>query len=134
VRKERTEGGSERGSVTFVAVAVIGLVMALVLLSADMCRVLVAGARAQTAADAAALAAVQDMAVASGDPPAAAAAFASANGAVLESCSCSQADSAAQVTVSADAGDLLLLYPVGVVRAEARAEIGMAEASPAPSP
>lgn len=94
----------ERGAVSLV-VATGALVLSLLALcAADLGSILLARARAQAAADAAALAAVvqQVPVLAEGveSPEDAARAEAEANGAQLESCSCAPGTEAADVDVS----------------------------------
>jgi len=90
----------ERGSVTVVTAGVIAVALVVALASADVARVLMAKGSAQTAADAAALAAAQDLVLASDTSPAAdAAAFAQANGASLVACDCAPGSTVAIVTV-----------------------------------
>ncbi|TMK96699.1 MAG: hypothetical protein E6G40_10465, partial [Actinobacteria bacterium] len=80
---------SEAGSVTVLAAAVLFLAGVLVLVAVDLLRVVQARARAQTAADAAALAAAQEIAVPAGRTPAEVAAeYAERNGGTLVSCDC----------------------------------------------
>ncbi len=113
---------AERGSVTIVAAAVLGVVAVLALGTADLVRSLAAVGRAQTAADAAALAAARDLAVPIGEEPeAAAVAFAGRNGARLLSCACATGTGAVVVVVEV----ALHLATLGdrVVRARARAVV-----------
>jgi secretion/DNA translocation related TadE-like protein len=92
--------GTERGSVTILVAVVILLGGVLALASVDVLRALEAKARAQTAADAAALAAAQEMVVSSfNDPATAAADYAQRNGAVLLACDCPAGGSQAVVHV-----------------------------------
>ena len=80
---------SEAGSVTVLAASVLFLAGVLVLVAVDLLRVVQARARAQTAADAAALAAAQEIAVPAGRTPAEVAAeYAERNGGTLVSCDC----------------------------------------------
>ena len=75
--------------------------MLLALVLADLGIVVVARARAQTAADAAALAAAGDLVIGGGNNPAARAAeYARANGGVLNECQCSPGTREVQVAVS----------------------------------
>ena len=93
-------GGRERGSVTVVTAGVMALVLVIALASADLARVVIAKGTAQTAADAAALAAAQDLVLPSDTSPAeSAATFALANGALLVSCACDRGSFEALVTV-----------------------------------
>ncbi len=114
----------ERGSVTIVAAAVLLLVVVLGLGVADVCRVLVGSSRAQTAADAAALAAAQELAFPSGlDPAQAAGEFAERNGASLTACECEVGSTEAIVTVELPVGPLFLAGSGRTARADARAVI-----------
>jgi putative Flp pilus-assembly TadE/G-like protein len=91
--------------------------------SADLSRASVARGRAQLAADAAALAAVQELAVPSGaDPAEVAAAYAERNGARLLECSCPVGSREATVTVALQA-ELPFLDQTRTVSASARAVI-----------
>ena len=99
VRVVNTRG--ERGSVSIVVVALMAVALALSMGAADLARVLTGAARAQTAADAAALAAAQELAVgSSGSAPGdLAAEYAGRNDAVLTSCTCDAGGTEAVVTV-----------------------------------
>jgi secretion/DNA translocation related TadE-like protein len=114
----------QRGSVTIVAAAVLFLTGILALASVDVMRAVEAKARAQTAADAAALAAAQELALPSGQSPAdAAAELAARNGAALVSCACDPggSDAVVEVTVTAP---MVLLGPDRTVMSSARAVVG----------
>ena len=92
--------GSERGSVTVLTAATILLAGVLCLVAVDLFRVVDVKARAQTAADAAALAAAQELAIPSPQSPAEAAAeYARLNGATLRSCDCERGSLEAIVAV-----------------------------------
>jgi DNA topoisomerase I len=115
---------SERGSVTIVTAAILAAVVILAMGAADVAHVFVAASRAQTAADAAALAAAQSLVVpGDGTPEDAAAEYAAKNGAGLLSCTCDEVTLDAQVLVSVPVGPLLLWADDRVVTAEARAII-----------
>jgi len=115
---------SESGSVTIVAAGLTLLACVLCLATVDIGRAVGAMGRAQTAADAAALAAAQAIAIPHGEQPVAAAArLAAANGAELQSCSCEPGASEAIVTVTLTAS-FVLLGPDRAVTARARAVIG----------
>lgn len=115
---------SERGSVSIVVVALVAVALVLVIGVADLARVLTRAARAQTAADAAALAAAQELATGSGVEPAdLAAAYAERNGAVLTACSCEAGGTEAVVTVAVQVGSLVLAPDDRVVTARARAVV-----------
>lgn len=115
--------GSERGSVTIGIVAVIVVVLVCTMGVADVGRVLVERSRAEMAADAAALAAAQDLALDAGDPGADAAAFAGHNGAELVRCECASGSLDAMVTVRRSFSGLLLLPGTHSLQAEARAVV-----------
>lgn len=127
----RARSGSERGAVTLVVAAAAALAVVLAAATADLSRVLVAAARAQTAADAAALAAVRELAL-PGDPePAAVAAeYAARNGASLLSCRCDRGTFEAVVAVRLPVGPLLLFDDDRSVGASARAVVVLPVASP----
>ncbi len=113
----------ERGSVSVVAATMLGLVLVLVLMSVDVLRTVEAAARGQTAADAAALAAAQDIALPSGrGPEEFAREYASRNGAMLVSCRCDPNGAEAVVQVESRI-DLLFVGRDRTVRSWARAVI-----------
>ena len=115
--------GGEGGTVSVVTAAMLVLTLVLSLAAVDLLRVLQARAVAQTAADAAALAAAQDMALRSGeDPAAAAAAYATRNGATLTSCACTPSGNEAVTEVEVVAS-FILLGPDRPVVARARAVV-----------
>jgi secretion/DNA translocation related TadE-like protein len=118
-------GGGERGSVSIVAAGLMVVALILAMGAADLARVLTAASRAQTAADAAALAAAQELALGSpGSGPAdLAAEYADRNGAGLTRCSCEAGTTEATVTVLVEVGSLLLLPGSRVVTAQARAVV-----------
>lgn len=116
----------ERGSASIVVAAVLGGAVILSLGAADLGRVLVQAARAQTAADAAALAAAQELAVPGGREPAEVASeYAAANGGVLTSCVCPTGGVDALVEVAIDVGDLLVATDGRTVSARARAVVDL---------
>jgi secretion/DNA translocation related TadE-like protein len=121
-----THGASrEDGS---VSVLVAGAVAALVVFSmgvADIARVMLAASRAQTSADAAALAAAQALALDEREPPPRelAADYATINGAALETCVCDPGSFAATVQVRMPVGGLLLFGDDRAVLASARAAV-----------
>jgi secretion/DNA translocation related TadE-like protein len=91
----------ERGSVSLVAAGLIVLTAILALLFVDLLQVLAAKGRAQTAADAAALAAVQELVIPSEQAPAdVAAEYVAINGAQLVSCRCDPGTTEAVVVVA----------------------------------
>jgi secretion/DNA translocation related TadE-like protein len=112
----------ERGSVTVVAAGMLVVLFVLVLGSADVAKTLAAVARAQTAADAAALAAAQEQGAPTGPgPEALAREYAASNGATLVECRCPPDGTEASVGVQAEVGGLLFLAGVDRVTATARA-------------
>lgn len=116
-------GDSERVSVTVVTAGTLAMALVLVLATADIFRSLQAVARAQTAADAAALAAAQEMVSPSGRPPREPAGdFAARNGANLLACRCEPGTFEAVVEVGMSV-PLLLLGPWRTVHASARAVV-----------
>jgi secretion/DNA translocation related TadE-like protein len=117
--------GSERGSVTIAAAGVIVITLVCTMGVADVGRVLVERSRTEMAADAAALAAAQDLALDEGDSVVDAAAFAAYNGAQLESCECPAGSFDAVVTVSRSFDGLLLFPGSHLIRASARAVVDM---------
>lgn len=117
-------GASERGSVSIVVVALLAVALVLTMGVADLARVLTCAARAQTAADAAALAAAQELATSGGAQPIElAASYAERNGAVLSACSCEAGGTEAVVTVTVQVGSLVLAPDDRVVTARARAVV-----------
>ena len=120
----RASAGAEAGSVSVLSIGVVFLACVLVLISVDLARAFQAKGHAQTAADAAALAAAQEIAIPSGASPSdVAAEYAERNGAVLVSCACDPGSTAAQVEVEVPI-DLVFLTPGRTVTGVARAVIG----------
>ncbi|MFB3739637.1 MAG: pilus assembly protein TadG-related protein [Candidatus Velamenicoccus archaeovorus] len=114
----------DRGSVTLVTAALVGVILVLALGAVDLTRVLVAVARAQTAADAAALASAQEQAIPSGlDPAEVAAVFAAHNGAELIGCACAVGAFEATATVRVPVDGLALVPGTRFAQATARAEV-----------
>ncbi len=115
----------DRGSVTVVAAAVMALVAVLTMGAADVGKALVARERAQAAADAAALAAAQELVMPTGRVPAELAAeYAARNGADLVRCACEADSSEAVVEARVAVGALLLIPGDRVAIAVARATTG----------
>lgn len=112
----------ERGSASLAVVAVSMLAMASALVVLDVARVVDVRIRAQTAADAAALAAA--VATYSGDPVREAGRFAALNGARLTRCRCpvDRSWETRVVEVSVAIGFDRWLLPFDRVEADARAE------------
>jgi secretion/DNA translocation related TadE-like protein len=118
----------ERGSVTVVTAGVIALLVVITMGAADVGHALVARAHAEQAADAAALAAAQEMAFSTGrEPSAVAAEYAERNGAALTACVCAAGATEAFVDVSVPVGSLLLLPGDRLVTARARAVVDLPE-------
>jgi secretion/DNA translocation related TadE-like protein len=116
---------SERGSVSVVLVAAMGVALVCTMGVADVGRVLVERSHAEAAADAAALAAAQDLALATGDPTTDAARFADDNGTVLIDCSCAVDGAEAVVTVRRSFTGLLLVPGSFSIDARARAVVDL---------
>ena len=113
----------EAGSVSIVTAATMALAMMLTMVSVDLLRALEAKGRAETAADSAALAAAQEIALPTGlSPVEVAAGYAERNGATLVSCTCEPhtTEAIAEVKVSAS---LSFLGGDRIVTARARAVI-----------
>jgi secretion/DNA translocation related TadE-like protein len=115
----------EHGSITILTVGALVMTLICTMGVADVGRVLIERSRAELAADAAALAAAQDLALADGEPAADAAAFASRNGSVLVSCSCAAGSLDAVVEVDRPFAGLLLVPGTLHVHAAARAVVDM---------
>ena len=112
----------ERGSVSVVVAAAVGMALVVTMGAADVGRALIARSRAEAVADLAALAAVQELAFPSGTEPSQLAAdYSVRNGARLVSCSCPEGTSEATVRVSVPVRGFLLPLAdrdvVGVARA-----------------
>src|SRR5918994_5496718 len=102
----------ERGSVSIVIAAGVGMALVIAIGVADVGRALIARSRAEAVADLAALAAAQELALPSGvDPSTVAAEYADRNGGRLVSCSCATGTSEAVVEVAVPARGFLL--PLG---------------------
>ena len=116
----------EAGSVSIVTAGTMALAMLLTMISVDLLRALEAKGRAEAAADSAALAAAQEIALPTGLSPAeVAAGYAERNGATLVSCTCEPhtTEAIAEVQVSAS---LSFLGGDRIVTARARAVIELA--------
>lgn len=117
---------SQRGSVSAVVAAVVGMALVLTMGVADVGRALVARSRAEVVADLAALAAAQELAMPSGSEPASVAnEYATRNGARLLSCGCELGSSEAMVRVSIEVGGFLLPLATRDVVATARAVVDL---------
>lgn len=116
----------ERGSVSIIVAAIIAALMVFVLGAADLAKVLTTAASAQTAADAAALAAAQELALPTGlDPGEVAREYAERNGAAVVGCECAAGTFETVVTVRMNVGALLLFTDDRVVEAKARAVVDL---------
>ena len=116
----------QRGSVSVLLAASILVVLVLVLGVTDLGRVLIARSKARTAADAAALAAADELALPTGaDPAQLAADYAARNGADLTACTCAVETFEADVMVQVTIGGLLLFPGARVVVARARAVVDL---------
>ncbi|MGH2766026.1 MAG: Rv3654c family TadE-like protein [Actinomycetota bacterium] len=113
---------SQRGSASIVIVGALGLAAVVAAFSADLSRVVVARARAQTAADAAALGAAQDLVISSSSAAQVASDLAQRNGARLVQCRCEPGSGEAVVTVEVEVS-LPLLSQTRTVSATARAVV-----------
>jgi secretion/DNA translocation related TadE-like protein len=114
----------ETGSVSIVVAAIVAMILVLGLGAADLAKALVAVSRAQAAADAAALAAAQELALPSGREPAdAASEYASRNGAELIECRCPAGTLEATVRVRVPVGYLSTLGGERIIEARARAVV-----------
>lgn len=118
---------AESGSVSVLVAAVVAALVVLSMGAADVARVLHAAAQAQTAADAAALAAAQALAIDEQGPTPASLAgeYAARNGAALQTCVCEPGTFVATVSVSVSVGDLFLIAGARTVLARARAEVDL---------
>ena len=118
----------ERGSITVVAAAVIAVIVVTTMGVADVGKALVARAHAQQAADAAALAAAQELALPTGRVPAEVAGdLAARNGATLTACTCASTATGAVVEVRVAVGSLLLVPGALSATATARAVVDLPE-------
>ena len=125
----RSTASAERGSVSVVAAAALVVCVVLAMLTVDAARALVASARAQAGADAAALAAAQELAMPTGrDPAALAGEYAGRNGGTLLRCDCPAGGTAAVVEVRVPMGPMLLLPDGRSASARARAVVDWASA------
>jgi Flp pilus assembly protein TadG len=105
---------------------VVVIMIVLTLGAADLGTALIARERAHAAADAAALAAAQELAMPSGSlPQLQAADYASRNGASLLSCTCDVGSQQAQVGVSVTIGHLFLFPGAHAVESRSRAVVDL---------
>lgn len=123
--------GSERGSAALTVIAGVGLAGLLLTAAADLGLFLLARSKAQTAADAAALAAAGTMIPGSlGEAGSEAERFAHANGARLLACDCPPRGSEAVVRVQVPVRFLLLRSGARYVTASARSEVELPHVPP----
>ena len=120
--KRSRQVGGERGSVSVVVAAAVGMALIVTMGAADVGRALIARSRAEAVADLSALAAAQELAFPSGtDPASFAADVAIRNGARLVSCSCAEGTSEAIVRLAIPVRGFLLPLAdrevIGVARA-----------------
>jgi secretion/DNA translocation related TadE-like protein len=114
---------NERGSVTLIVAASLAFAGVIGAFGADITRAIAARGRAQAAADAAALAAAQELVISSGrSPEEVAVEYAERGGARLESCRCDPGADEIVVSVAVDV-HLPLLGQIRGVRARARAVV-----------
>ncbi len=117
---------NEEGSVSVVVAAILAALVVLALGAADLGRVLITAATAQTAADVAALAVAQELAIPGElDPADVAREYAGRNGAIVITCECSAGTFETVVTVRADVGPLALFADDRAVEATARAVVDL---------
>jgi secretion/DNA translocation related TadE-like protein len=114
----------EGGSVSVVVAALVAMILVLGLGAADLAKALVAVSRAQSAADAAALAAAQELALPAGRAADVAAEYAALNGAELIECRCQAGTPEATVLVRLPVGHLATLPSDRMVEGRARAVVG----------
>jgi Flp pilus assembly protein TadG len=115
---------AQDGSVSVVLAALLGMILVTIMGTADAATVLLAASRAQDAADAAALAVAQELAMPSGrDPHDVAIEYAARNGASIVTCACDSGSLEATVTVRTAVGTLLLFPDDRVADASARAVV-----------
>lgn len=117
---------SERGSVSIVVAAAVGMALVVAMGAADVGRALIARSRAEAIADLAALAAAQELAFPSGTNPAQLASeYAARNGARFVSCACEEGTYEATVRVTVPVGRFLLPLADRDVTGTARAVVDL---------
>jgi secretion/DNA translocation related TadE-like protein len=122
----RSIRAEERGSVSVVVAAAVGMSLVVAMGAADVGRALIARSRAEAVADLAALAAAQELAFPSGtDPASIAADYADRNGARLVSCACAAGTFEATVEVAVSVRGFLLPLADRDVIATARAMVDL---------
>jgi len=116
----------EAGSVSVVVAAIVAALVVHALGTADLARVLTTAATAQAAADVAALAAAQELAIPGElDPADVAREYAGRNGTIVVTCECAAGTFEAVVTVRAAVGPLALFPDDRAVEATARAVVDL---------
>jgi secretion/DNA translocation related TadE-like protein len=117
----------ERGSVSIIVAGLVAVLVVLALGAADLARVFLAASRAQTAADAAALAAAQELALPEGEftPSELASSYAARNGATVTTCVCEPGTFVAEVEIASPVGPLFLAPNDLRVIATARAVVDL---------
>ena len=124
----------DRGSVSVIVAATVAAVVLFGLGLRDLAVVALAGSTAANAADAAALAAVQAMAMPPFDDPSAIATeYAGRNGAVFLGCRCEPSTYEADVTVGVEVRGLWLVPDGLLVRRSARAIVDLPPPITAPA-
>jgi secretion/DNA translocation related TadE-like protein len=119
----------QRGSASLVLMSALAFAAIFVAFTADLSRASAARARAQVAADAAALAAAQELVAPAGrEPGEVASEYASRNGADLVECRCEPGSGEAVVTVELDVS-LPFLGQTRVVHGSARAVVAVPDGS-----
>jgi secretion/DNA translocation related TadE-like protein len=119
-------GRGERGSVSVVGAGALVAILVCTMGVADVGRVLRARTQVRTAADAAALAAAQELAAPSGaDPATVADEIAARNGAQMVSCTCPAGGFDAFVTAQRSVDGLWLVPGTLTVSGEARAVVDL---------
>ena len=114
----------QRGSVSVIIGGVVAITIVLTLGAADLGTALIARERAHAAADAAALAAAQELAMPSGSlPQIQAADYADRNGASLLTCACEPGSREALVRVSIAIRHLFLFPGTHAVESQSRAVV-----------
>ena len=121
----------ERGSVSVIIGGVVAIMIVLTLGAADLGTALIARERAHAAADAAALAAAQELAMPSGSlPQIQAADYAGRNGASLVTCACDPGTQEALVRVRVTIEHLFLFPGTHVVESRSRAVVDVPSGDP----
>lgn len=115
-----------------LAAGLLTVVMLVALALSDLAKIASARSEAQMAADAAALAAAQDLAypTTDSDPSIMAAEYAQANGASVVTCGCAPGAETATVTVARATPPLAILSQPGGIRATAVAAVTLPEVPP----